>query len=61
MMRSVWFKAQGMKCGHGIHSIEGAVNKPGASAKADLQSDTVAVDYDENRVMLESIKEAIED
>lgn len=50
-----------MSCGHCVNSIEGAVKKLGATAKVDLQSNTVAVDYDENKVTLESIKETIED
>lgn len=60
-MQNVLLNVQGMSCGHCVNSIEGAVKKLGASAKVDLQSNTVAVDYDEAKISLESIKETIED
>ena len=33
----------------------------GASGKVDLASNTVAIEYDENKVSLEALKEAIEE
>ncbi len=60
-MQNILLKVQGMSCNHCVNSIEGAVKKLGATAKVDLQSNTVAVDYDESTVNPESIKATIED
>ncbi|MFD0675679.1 MULTISPECIES: copper ion binding protein [unclassified Paenibacillus] len=60
-MRNILLNVQGMSCNHCVNSIEGAVKKLGANAKVDLQTNTVMVDYDENIVTLDSIKETIED
>ena len=60
-MQNVNLKVDGMSCGHCVNSIEGAVNKLGASAKVDLGSKSVALQFDESKVTLAAIKEAIED
>ncbi|PYI50841.1 copper ion binding protein [Paenibacillus flagellatus] len=60
-MQNVKLQVEGMSCGHCVSSIEGAVRNVGASAKVDLGSKTVTVDYDEAKVSLAAIKEAIED
>lgn len=60
-MQNVKLQVEGMSCGHCVSSIEGAVHNVGASAKVDLGSKTVTVDYDEAKVSLAAIKEAIED
>ena len=60
-MSNVILKVEGMSCGHCVSSVEKAVSNAGASAKVDLGSKTVAVDFDENKVTLAAIKEAIED
>ncbi|WP_223066148.1 copper chaperone CopZ [Paenibacillus caui] len=60
-MVNVTLQVEGMSCGHCVKSVEGAVNNLGASAKVDLESKSVAVNYDETAVSLEAIKEAIED
>ncbi|MDF2715234.1 MAG: copper chaperone [Paenibacillus sp.] len=44
-----------------VNSIEGAVKKLGASAKVDLDSKSVSLQFDESKVTLEAIKTAIED
>jgi copper chaperone len=44
-----------------VNSIEGAVKKLGASAKVDLDSKSVSLQFDESKVTLETIKTAIED
>jgi copper chaperone len=60
-MTNITLNVQGMSCGHCVNSVEGAVKNLGAGAKVDLASDSVTVDYDESKVSLTAIKEAIED
>ncbi|AHV95247.1 copper ion binding protein [Paenibacillus sabinae] len=60
-MANVVLNVEGMSCGHCVSSVEKAVGNLGASAKADLASKTVAVDYDDSKLSVDAIKEAIED
>ncbi|NJJ38468.1 copper ion binding protein [Paenibacillus apii] len=60
-MANVVLNVEGMSCGHCVSSVEKAVGNLGASAKADLTSKTVAVDYDDSKLSVDAIKEAIED
>ncbi|MDF2958502.1 MAG: copper ion binding protein [Paenibacillus sp.] len=60
-MQNVTLKVEGMSCGHCVTSIEGALKTVGAKGKVDLASETVAVEYDENKLTLDTIKEAIEE
>lgn len=60
-MTNVTLKVEGMSCGHCVNSIEGAMKTLGASAKVDLASGSVAINYEENKLTLETIKEAIEE
>lgn len=60
-MQSITLNVKGMSCGHCVNSIEGAVKNLGASAKVELTSNSVTVNYDESKVSLEAIKAAIED
>jgi len=60
-MQNVTLNVQGMSCGHCVNSVEGAVKNLGAAAKVDLADNTVTVNYDESKVSLEAIKEAIEE
>lgn len=60
-MQNVTLNVQGMSCGHCVNSVEGAVKSLGASAKVDLANNSVTVNYDESKVSLETIKEAIEE
>ncbi|NQX60583.1 copper ion binding protein [Paenibacillus qinlingensis] len=60
-MTNITLEVEGMSCQHCVNSIEGALKEIGAAGKVDLNSNRVAVDYDENRVTLEAIKEAIEE
>ncbi|WP_410513219.1 copper ion binding protein [Paenibacillus sp. BR2-3] len=60
-MSNVVLKVEGMSCGHCVSSVEKAVSNVGAAAKVDLSAKTVAVEFDENKVSLGTIKEAIED
>ncbi|MFE4712879.1 MULTISPECIES: copper chaperone CopZ [unclassified Paenibacillus] len=60
-MSNAVLNVEGMSCGHCVNSVEKAVSSLGASAKVDLPAKTVAVEFDENKVSLSAIKEAIED
>ncbi|GEN34853.1 MULTISPECIES: copper chaperone CopZ [Aneurinibacillus] len=60
-MQNVTLKVEGMSCNHCVKAIEGALEEIGASGKVNLAEKTVQVEYDENKVNVESIKEAIED
>lgn len=60
-MRSVTLNVQGMSCSHCVNAIEGAMKEIGATGKVDLADNKVTVDFDENKLSLEKIKEAIEE
>jgi copper chaperone len=60
-MQNITLNVEGMSCGHCVNSVEGAVNNAGATGKVDLASKTVQVQYDESKVSLETIKQAIEE
>ena len=60
-MSNATLNVEGMSCGHCVSSVEKAVSNLGAVAKVDLATKKVSVEYDENKVTLGAIKEAIED
>jgi copper chaperone len=60
-MSNVTIVVNGMSCGHCVASVEKAVSALGAIGKVDLQSKTVAIQFDETQLQLTQIKEAIED
>lgn len=60
-MQTTTLKVEGMSCGHCVNAVEGALKKAGASGKVDLNAGSVTVEYDESKVSLNAIKEAIED
>ncbi|MFY0544128.1 copper ion binding protein [Brevibacillus sp. H7] len=60
-MKQVTLRVEGMSCGHCVKAIEGVLKELGASGKVDLAGKTVEVTYDEGKLQLEAIKEAIED
>ncbi|GIO66628.1 copper ion binding protein [Paenibacillus sp. JTLBN-2024] len=60
-MKSVTLNVQGMSCSHCVNAIEGAMKEIGATGKVDLADNKVTVDFDENKLSLEKIKEAIEE
>ncbi|WP_337035111.1 cation transporter [Paenibacillus illinoisensis] len=59
-MENVTLKVKGMSCGHCVNSIEGALNQIGADAKVILADAQVEVKFDETKLKLSAIKEAIE-
>lgn len=62
-MAKVTLNVEGMSCQHCVKAVTQAVTAlEGVSAvDVNLEGKTVAVDYDADRVTLESIKEAIEE
>jgi copper chaperone len=60
-MTKVTLNVKGMSCGHCVNAVETAVRQTGAAGSVDLASGTVTIEYDENTVTLEQLKQAIED
>ncbi|GIP37378.1 copper chaperone CopZ [Paenibacillus sp. J31TS4] len=60
-MQNETLTVKGMSCGHCVRAIEGALEEIGANGKVDLASGTVAVSYEEGKVSLAKVKEAIEE
>jgi copper chaperone len=60
-MQKVTLKVEGMSCGHCVNAVENAIKQAGAAGSVDLASGTVTVEYDESKVTLEQLKNAIED
>lgn len=60
-MKQVTLNVQGMSCGHCVSAVEKAVRGAGGQAKVDLPNGKVEVEFDEGKVQLGAIKEAIED
>ncbi|MHA0857479.1 cation transporter [Paenibacillus sp. CMAA1364] len=60
-MQHITLKVEGMTCNHCKNAVEGAVKNAGATGKVDLPTKAVEIDFDENQVTLESIKNAIMD
>lgn len=60
-MQSITLNVEGMSCGHCVKSVEGAMQELGATAKVDLAAKTVTVNYDESKLTVDAIKEAIDD
>lgn len=60
-MQKVTLKVEGMSCGHCVSSVENALKQVGAKGSVDLANGMVTIEYDENKVSLEKLKQAIED
>lgn len=60
-MSNKTLKVRGMSCAHCVQSIEGALQKLNVQGKVDLNQGSVDVNYDEQKVSLDAIKEAIEE
>lgn len=61
MVQTVTLKVEGMSCGHCVNSIEGTIKNLGVSGEVDLNTGSVTVEYDDSKISLDAIKEAIED
>lgn len=60
-MQQVTLQVNGMSCQHCVNSIEKALKEIGASGHVNLSTNSVAVEYDESKLSLDKVKEAIED
>jgi copper chaperone len=60
-MQTVTLQVEGMSCNHCVKAVEGAVQEAGAAGQVDLQAKTVEITYDETKLSVEAIKEAIEE
>lgn len=62
-MANVTLNVKGMSCGHCVKAVEGSVGelKGVSSVKVNLDAGTVAVDFNNDEVTLETIKETIDD
>jgi copper chaperone len=60
-MKQVTLQVNGMSCQHCVNAIERALKEVGADGKVNLQANTVTVEYDEQQLSLEKVKEAIEE
>lgn len=62
-MKSITLKVEGMSCSHCVNAVTKAVSAlAGVSGvNVSLAEKTVSVDYSDDQVSLESIKEAIEE
>lgn len=60
-MAQVTLQVSGMSCQHCVNAVETALKEIGASGKVDLAKNAVTVDYDESKITLEQVKEAIEE
>ena len=54
-------QVNGMSCQHCVNSIEKAVKEIGGAAQVDLKNSSVKVEFDESKLSLQAIKEAIEE
>ena len=60
-MKSMTLQVKGMSCQHCVNSVEGALKEIGATGKVDLQSSKVDVLFDESKITVDRIREAIEE
>lgn len=62
-MEKVTLSVKGMSCGHCVKSVEGSVGELNGvqHVEINLSEAKVTVEFDQNKVSLESIKEAIDD
>lgn len=61
MMEKTVLKVEGMSCSHCVRAIESALEELGARGQVDLEAKSVQVEYDGDRLSLQTIKEAIEE
>jgi copper chaperone len=60
-MATVTLQVQGMSCNHCVNSVEGALKEIGAKGQVHLSQGTVTVEYEEGKLSVEALKEAIEE
>ena len=60
-MEKVTLLVEGMSCQHCVQAVEKALQEKGAKGKVDLAHKKVEVEYDQTKVTLEQLKQAIEE
>lgn len=60
-MSNVTLNVKGMSCGHCVKAVEGALESVGAKGNVDLAAGKVSIEYDEQKVTVDQLKQAIED
>ncbi|KRE46689.1 copper ion binding protein [Paenibacillus sp. Soil724D2] len=60
-MSTIILKVDGMSCNHCVNSVEKAVKELGAEGKVNLANKEVEVQFDESKLSMEAIKDAIEE
>ena len=62
-MEKVTLNVQGMSCGHCVKAVEGNVGALSgvSTVKVDLKASTVEVEFNQQEVTLDKIKETIDD
>ncbi|MBW7473141.1 copper ion binding protein [Paenibacillus oenotherae] len=60
-MQEATLQVKGMSCQHCVNSVEGSLKEIGAAGKVNLAAGTVEVQFDESKLTLGAIKEAIEE
>jgi copper chaperone len=62
-MEKITLNVQGMSCDHCVKAVEGSVNELNgvSSVKVNLKAKTVDVEYNNQEVTLDKIKETIDD
>ncbi|MFS1514123.1 copper ion binding protein [Chengkuizengella sp. SCS-71B] len=60
-MKNQMLKVEGMSCNHCVNAIESTLKEIGVKGSVDLKKGSVEVNYDETKINLTAIKEAIEE
>jgi copper chaperone len=62
-MEKVTLNVQGMSCGHCVKAVEGSVGALSgvSTVKVDLKASTVDVEFNQQEISLDKIKETIDD
>ncbi len=61
MMAQVKLEVEGMSCQHCVQAVEGALAEIGASGKVNLEGKSVDISYDESKLDVVKLTEAIEE
>ena len=60
-MTKAQLNVKGMSCQHCVRAVESTLQKVGVIAQVDLENEKVSVEFDENKITLQTIKGLIED
>ena len=60
-MAQVRLEVEGMSCQHCVNAVEGALEKIGATGKVNLEGKSVDISYDESKLDVVKLTNAIEE